>query len=169
MKRTAAANLLVSHLQCLLPFMHQCFFLIILVLPKVSKVDYMLPFSYRDESIKASPFLDDLKWSIWIYIIFCNIFSGISELYGVSGAPLLQQMEENYKAKWILIFFYLHVCVRALVSSLNGYALWIMAGVSMLASLCTPSTHTHKPLNLLLLISYGLENQRNKFLELWVD
>ena len=143
MKRTAAANLSVSHLQCLLPFMHQCFFLIILVLPKVSKVDHMLPFSYRDESIKASPFLDDLKWSIWIYIIFGNIFSGISELYGVPGAPLLQQMGENYKAKWILIFFYLHVCVRALVSSFTEWLCTVNYGRCQHACFSLHSTHTH--------------------------
>lgn len=145
MQRIAAANLSVSHLQCLLPFMHHCFFLIILVLPTVCKVDHVLPFSYRDESINPSPFLDDLKWSIWIYMIFCNIFSGISELYGVPGAPLLQQMGESYKAKWILIFLCVHVCVCSGLFShwtVMHCELWQVSGC-LLLSAHHPNTHTN--------------------------
>ena len=98
------------------PFYAPVFFLNYIGIPKVSEVDHVLPFSYRDESIKASPFLDDLKWSIWIYMIFCNIFSGISEPYGVPGVPLLQQWEKATRLSEFL-YFCVCMCVYALVSS----------------------------------------------------
>ena len=141
MQRIAAANLSVSHLQCLLPFIHQCSFLIILVLPKVSEVDHVLPFSSRDESIKASPFLDDLKSSI--YMIFCNIFSGISELYGVPGVPLLQQWEKATRLSEFL-YFCVCMCVYALVpSSLTEWLCTVNYGRCQHACFSLHSTQTH--------------------------